>query len=412
MLVAKLGKDQLISMADPHTLDDLKKLRDTCHFYCPACDKPVFLKLGDKKRWHFSHRHLEPCPYDHEPESMNHLLGKKHLYYWLIKHQLEPHLEKYLPQLKQRPDLFLPLNPLPVAIEYQCASIPISLLNERTLGYFHDHIKPIWILGENRLRKKGHIFHLSAMDFQAIQYHSKFRNPHPFSSPYFLLFYNPKDQSFIQLSNIHILSAAKILANCQKVPLQSAPLNILTQPIPQNDFNEFKKTWLKEKKKKRLNHHRFQSQAEHYIKAICYRKRITFSFFPSYVGLPHYHYLYVETPPILWQSWLALNFIEGKKGQIIQAEHVVKAFKRMADKGIFYCRPLLVGQPSLELVIETYLKQLSKLNVIEVCHENTYRVLLDERWDQTSLQLLLDEDHKKLDELEWQFNQYEIMKDF
>nr|WP_275583911.1 competence protein CoiA family protein [Scopulibacillus daqui] len=400
LLVARTENDQLISMADSHALDDLKKLRDTCSFYCPACDKPVFLKLGNKKKWHFSHHHLAHCPYDQEPESANHLLGKKHLYHWLLQHCLQPQLERYLPELKQRPDIFLPLNPLPVAIEFQCAAMPASLLNERTLGYFKHHIKPIWILGENRLRQKGSVIYLSAMDYQAVQYNPKFAGSHPFASPYFLLFYSQNKQSMIQLSNIQPLSTSKISAHIHTSLLRLSPLHVLTQPIHQENFNEFKKVWLREKKMKRANPHRFQSQAEHYIKAICYRKRINFSFFPSYAGLPHYHFLYVETPPVIWQSWLVLNFIEGKKGQLIDGKSITQAFKRLIDKGIFHCRPLLAGKHSIEQVIQTYLKQLAILNVVKAAHKGNFRVLNVEKWQRPSITLLLDEDQKTLDELE------------
>jgi len=155
MLTAVNESGRRFSLQGEERLETLKKLRDKHRFYCEACGKPLILKLGQKVAWHFAHKPNMSCHGENEPESIVHLEGKRALYHWLNAQGEFPILEKYIPDIKQRADLFLHHHPKAIAIEYQCSNLTPQRFMERTAGYLSLDIRPIWILGENRLKNYG-----------------------------------------------------------------------------------------------------------------------------------------------------------------------------------------------------------------------------------------------------------------
>ena len=79
------------------TISDLRlKGRDN-QLNCPVCNKPVHVKAGAKKRWHFAHKDLSDCPMKHE--SANILQARSLLYRWLYsKYGDQVIVEKYFPE--------------------------------------------------------------------------------------------------------------------------------------------------------------------------------------------------------------------------------------------------------------------------------------------------------------------------
>ena len=49
---------------------------------CPGCHQPVRVRAGQKKRWHFAHKHLQACPLSHESAIV--LETRAVLYEWLV----------------------------------------------------------------------------------------------------------------------------------------------------------------------------------------------------------------------------------------------------------------------------------------------------------------------------------------
>jgi competence CoiA-like predicted nuclease len=49
---------------------------------CPGCQQPVRIRAGQKKRWHFAHKHLQECPLSHESPIV--LEARAVLYEWLV----------------------------------------------------------------------------------------------------------------------------------------------------------------------------------------------------------------------------------------------------------------------------------------------------------------------------------------
>ncbi|QIL50878.1 hypothetical protein G7084_05835 [Weissella coleopterorum] len=118
-------------------------------YQCLDCQQQVHLKSGPVRHPYFAHMRLLDCGIFSENETFEHVLGKYHLLAYFSKKGYRVELEKYLINLKQRPDLMIHRDKLEnFAIEYQCAPISLGKLNSRCRGYQQNGIKVRWILGK------------------------------------------------------------------------------------------------------------------------------------------------------------------------------------------------------------------------------------------------------------------------
>ncbi|TCP29739.1 competence CoiA-like predicted nuclease [Scopulibacillus darangshiensis] len=402
MLVAKTSDDRIISLAERYSRKGLEMLQNNVKFYCPGCNNPVSLKLGQTRKWHFAHFRNTTCFYENEPESDYHLDGKRELYQWLQSQHSEPRLEYYLPEIRQRPDIYLPNKTSPIAIEYQCASIPPTHLIERTRGYFNKGIQPIWILGGQRLKRKHGSFTLTTMDLLCVRTAEKTSrsSPNLFTSPYTSLFFCPRQKSFVILSNLNTISSSQFLADINVISLSRATLERILHPSIVKAGSHFNKAWLQSKKNKRLAAMPFQNRSEQYIRSLCYKQGLIFSAFPPYAGLPHGHNILISTPSYIWQSWLILTFLFNKKNHMLKVPVVIKAFQGMLDQGLFQMRQMLCTKPSLTSILRGYFDQLCDLGIMVSVDKKTYRVMIDERWPYQQMDQLFLKDKLVLDKLE------------
>lgn len=115
-------------------------------YRCPGCNKNVFLKKGQIRMPHFSHRTTDECQTFSEGETEEHLEGKRLLFDFLRMLHMDVEMEAYLPNLQQRPDLLIPSKK--IAIEFQCSYLPIERMIERSNGYTQNGYRVIWILGK------------------------------------------------------------------------------------------------------------------------------------------------------------------------------------------------------------------------------------------------------------------------
>jgi len=93
-------------------------------FFCTACGKEVQMKLGTQKSWHFAYKKVDSCLAFYEAESVYHMHGKELLYRWLKRQDFHVDIERYLPVIQQRPDIYVERADRKIAIEYQCAISP------------------------------------------------------------------------------------------------------------------------------------------------------------------------------------------------------------------------------------------------------------------------------------------------
>ena len=148
MLTALNEKGQIMSLARSVHLSDLQVWRQTHSFYCPICQESLIMKAGEIRIPHFAHKKNSDCTSGFsEPESHQHLEGKRHLNEFFIRQGLEPSLEHYLPAIRQRPDLLVNFMGRTYAVEYQCSPLSRNSLLDRTQGYIKEGIIPLWILG-------------------------------------------------------------------------------------------------------------------------------------------------------------------------------------------------------------------------------------------------------------------------
>lgn len=140
------------------TLIYAQNAKEKDKYFCCRCEKPVKL-IATKARKYF--RHLNKTNNDINERSI-HSVGKK-IILDLLKNHSNVEEEFFLPEIQQRPDIFLVDQK--IAIEYQCALLKINLLEERILGYRHLGIKSIWILGGDYLDDRVHRKHLKFINF-------------------------------------------------------------------------------------------------------------------------------------------------------------------------------------------------------------------------------------------------------
>jgi competence protein CoiA len=147
MLTCKVG-DNLINTID-YSDEQIRKWSNKCILKCPVCDSNIIYRHGEIKIAHFAHSKDSNCKDIYsEPETEEHMMGKKILYEWLKQQQGIENLklEAWIPETKQRPDIYFELNGVRYVIEFQCTPIATEYIQRHRL-YELAGIKDIWILG-------------------------------------------------------------------------------------------------------------------------------------------------------------------------------------------------------------------------------------------------------------------------
>lgn len=150
MLTCKVGNN-IINTID-YTDGDIRKWSNKGILKCPVCNMTMIFKHGKIKVAHFAHEKDSNClDIYSEPESEEHLQGKKIIYEWLKTQNNIKNikLESYIPETKQRPDLYFEINNKRYVIEFQCTPIASEYLERREL-YKLAGINDLWILGTKK----------------------------------------------------------------------------------------------------------------------------------------------------------------------------------------------------------------------------------------------------------------------
>lgn len=148
MLSCIVGKYYINSVDYPEI--ELRSWSDRKLLKCPVCGGNLIYKCGKIKIPHFAHEKDCECNYTfYENETKEHALGKVLLYKWL---KVQPNvenvqLESYIPETKQRPDLYFESEGVRYVIEYQCSPILKSEYEERHELYKLNEIIDIWVFG-------------------------------------------------------------------------------------------------------------------------------------------------------------------------------------------------------------------------------------------------------------------------
>ncbi|RDI47760.1 competence protein CoiA [Falsibacillus pallidus] len=351
-------------------INEIERIRRTQKFYCPHCGDSLLIKAGSINIPHFSHKSQSACSSLSESESIQHLNGKLDIFNWLKQFYPDSvELEPYLEEIGQRPDILMMAQGQIYAIEYQCSSIPSSLIQARTKGYHEMNIKPIWIMGDAPIRKgkEGNtsIYKLSPFQWSFAQMSSN-------GSP-ILLSYSPDSKVMGQYSKIFPLTPSKTFAAPLISPLTKLdPSQILFNPA--DSFTQYPiKRWIDEKNKwmqQRVHYSRWKR--DRFLLAIYENGLNPFLLAPQ-IGLPVSYMCSVSSHPLEWQLYIWTDTLNHNKGKIIDMDRCLQNVQKRIHRGDIKKRPLpLFSIDFTERMVSSYLHLLVRTGHLKICGKNKF----------------------------------------
>ncbi len=265
-------------------------------YYCPACADQVIYRAGPKTIPHFAHRKNHTCHASSEAESYEHLSGKLQLFELMRSHADCCYLEKYLPEIQQKADVYFEFQDKCYALEFQCSTIPLALFEERTRGYRAIGITPIWIFHHRHVDRKvaggwriSNLLQMSVMD--QIQ----------------LITFNPQSSQLHILSQLCSFSKNFFFANETVLPKNRiTPSSLLTSD---RRTPTYFKQWIDKR-----HHHLFRRIRYEGLQVPFYRTLYESGFstmtLPNFIGIPLTHSIFFKTPPLEWQGYLFLELVK------------------------------------------------------------------------------------------------------
>ncbi|MFC5712493.1 competence protein CoiA [Thalassorhabdus alkalitolerans] len=370
MFVAKKSNGSIISLLHSYQREEAQ---NASLLFCPACSSEVILKKGAKRQWHFAHKISSLCSSQNEPETEEHLAGKQRLYYWLKKQGLPVFLEHTLPVTKRRADLYLPLAPRPVAIEFQSASMTDEECLNRTRDYLKEGVWPVWIFSLQRFRSR-HPMSLegitSLYSFEWIPLRESVSLSHRF-----LIYYSPAQQRFHFLFPLTSLSSRRTFY--QQTLLHETELSfshLFNPPVPTKPPTVLFPAWMKVKKQWRYgrknNREGIVYNEVNKLFASHYRDS---SLFSAEAGWPIVNKEELITKPLWWQSWL-LFFLSTcvKEGRTIKEKTLWQEFNGRMEENGFQKRvlPLLTGHDEYLFI---YIRFIEKAGLVEEVEKGVWK---------------------------------------
>lgn len=151
MLTCKVGETIINCFDGTYDKYTLKQWSDKGILKCPVCNGEYEYCHGEYILPYFRHKEKQCDGYYYEPETDEHMNGKIKLYNW-IKQQdgvTNCKLEAWIPETKQRPDIYFEYKNKKYVIEFQCTPIATEYKKRHEL-YKLNNINDIWILGTDK----------------------------------------------------------------------------------------------------------------------------------------------------------------------------------------------------------------------------------------------------------------------
>lgn len=342
-------------------------MRSNEDFFCPICGESVSLKLGDKRIFHFAHKQGGACRDFFENESVYHMEGKRQIYQWLIRQKIPSALEYYDATIQQRPDIMFKYNGKKYALEYQCSSIPERIFTKRTKTYLQNGYIPIWLISNSQMHiKKKNIVVLSNFHYLFLRTTS--------SGRFYIPSYCPDHHQFHFFESITPYSIKNAFANHSFYPLDKFDIQDLLEPKICSPFNLA--SWNREIEKYKLNWAIHPSHQHKSFFQEIYTNNLNIFLLPPEIGLPIPHSALIQTPPIIWQTYLYLDIIAAKRtNDLITLQEINFHFKRRQNRKEIVLRmlPQLNVVNPLAAFIE-YLSLLEQLGIITRKDETTFQL--------------------------------------
>ena len=347
----------------------LKKRKKVGPYYCPECKEKVMMKIGTQRMEHFAHQPGSQCVESYERESSFHLNGKMQLFHWLESQKLHPKLEPYYESLKQRPDISVKCRGEEYAVEFQCSTIPPQLMIKRTNTYRKNGIKCVWILGSKQIKRKSEKkVSLSKFDYL-------FLNKTP-CGKWYLPYYCSNTKRFVFLTNIVPVSSKNALTQFLIVPNPHCSLQQLITPT-KNHFL-YAQDWKNELRAQKMSI-ALKGQSHLEFLREMYLHHLNISLLPTIIGLPIHNAPFIETSPLIWQTYLYMDLFKNKRmDETITFNDVYRCFMQRVQREHIKLRTLpLIENTSTTLPLVEYLQLLVQLQVLEAKGCNTYRMKKD-----------------------------------
>jgi competence protein CoiA len=367
LLTAQTKSGTIFSLGTAYKKENLLIIRNNEEFFCPACGERVSLKLGNQRIYHFAHRSGTICRDFYESETLYHMKGKLQLYQWLERQGIPAALEYYDSRIKQRPDIVFHYGGNKYALEYQCSPIPEDIFNKRTAAYDQQNYIPLWIMGSKHMKvKRSNIFSLSNFDYFFLR---KTKDNH-----LIIPSYCPEEKQFKILSSIYPYSIKNALANITHHPIEQTVIQDILAPKITTQHSLVK--WLKEIEKFTLNWSLHPSPDLNQILREIYMHNLNLYLLPPEIGLPVSHSLLIQTPPIIWQTYLYLDVLQDKiPNDLLDLRIVERQYnKRMMKKEIINRNiPQLPKEQSFNAV-KDYFLQLERLGILTKKSETVFQL--------------------------------------
>jgi competence protein CoiA len=366
LLTANLAAGDRICLGDGWAKEQLLLMREKEKFCCPLCHENVILKLGGKRIYHFSHLKGSTCRFEHENESEYHLQGKLQLYQWLKTEGLNPVLEFYDSNIKQRADIFFTIGMHRYALEYQCSSISETVFTKRTKGYLSAGYNPIWILGANQWnRKNSSLTAFSEFHYLFLQKNS--------SKLWTIPIYCSASQTFILHHSIQPITIRNAFSHQHIVHVNKIHISQLISSQIAGSIIPAK--WLKQLSQFKTQLIRTRGSYQNPFLRSIYHNHLNVSLLPPYLGLPVLNGPCIVTPPLLWQTYLFIDvFLNCNVNTVIAFQDVYFSFLKRIRKNDIQLRriPLAEDERHIILAVHQYLEVLIKTNIIKKIASHSY----------------------------------------
>jgi len=274
---------QQIFLPYEYSREALQRYRRQMKFYCPQCQQPVQLKIGQYNIPHFAHIANSNCErLFAEGESKLHLQGKVQLFEWLKKLGHTVKLEPYLQKLAQRPDMLLVKERQQIAIEFQCSTISHEKWQLRTSGYEKNFIQPLWLFQTPQKRSTQGIQKISISPIM-----QKIINVTAQGLAY-LVTYDANTSRFIYWTNLLHVQGHTFIGKVQELTINKQHFPFYEpKPITKEEFQLYWQLYKKHCKQfvyQRLLHSKNGVQ-DSFLRSN-YELRFTLTAMPDYVGVP------------------------------------------------------------------------------------------------------------------------------
>lgn len=267
----------------------LKARRD--QYTCGCCAERLILKAGEINMPHFAHLASSKCRFASEGESERHLSGKKYFLEWLILQDRQADVEVYLRDIKRQADILVDGR---TVIEYQCSTVPVQELRQRTEDYHMAGLCVHWVLGQDIRMLKGR-YYLTA-------FQQAFIKQAP-NLGYYLMQYLPEVNRWTVLYHITMDTTNRFYARAMTFDGRVG-VSVIKKALERIKYATFyvKRDLAFERQKQCYFYTRFKKQSG-FLKDV-YEQGYYLQHLPMEVGVSLPMQFRVKTPAMEWQFYL------------------------------------------------------------------------------------------------------------